>query len=212
MKPSSCLLNFIKELQIIIPNIYYYKVPLLITVFYSKFAIHYFLLYFLLHLLLLYVYSTFIYFYYFRKCSQRGKYRIKSIVKYATNGSFTDVVVLTERRKRPVGLYVSHLPEGPTSFFKLTNVKLAQEMKCSAAVTTHKPEVVLNNFDTRLGRRVARQLLALFPIVRPVILLLIHCCQFLRLSLIFMLCGGANNIVVAIHRYNYIIMTSNIFQ
>lgn len=73
------------------------------------------------------------------------------------------MIILAEHRKRPSGLYISHLPEGPTSFFKLTNVKLAQEMEGSAATTTHLPEVILNNFTTRLGQRTARQLAALFP-------------------------------------------------
>ncbi|XP_055388663.1 brix domain-containing protein F44G4.1-like [Condylostylus longicornis] len=117
-KPSRCLLEFVKELQIIIPNVFYYK---------------------------------------------RGDYRIKSIVKYGINKEFTDIIVLAEHLKRPSGMYISHLPEGPTSFFKLTNVKLAQEMKGSAAVTTHQPEVILNGFTTRLGRRAARQLAVLFP-------------------------------------------------
>lgn len=97
---------------------------------------------------------------------KRGDYRLKSIVKYATNKEFTDVLVLAEHKKKPCGLYICHLPEGPTSFFRLTNVKLAQDMPGGAAVTTHSPEVILNNFTTPLGRRVARQLMALFPQVR----------------------------------------------
>lgn len=94
---------------------------------------------------------------------QRDNYRLKSVVKYAAHKEFTDVIILAEHLKRPCGMYICHLPEGPTSFFKLTNVKLAQEMKGSAALTTHDPEVILNNFTTRLGRRAARQLAALFP-------------------------------------------------
>lgn len=103
---------------------------------------------------------------FFSSYLQRNNYRIQSIVKYATNKEFTDVVILAEHLKRPSGIYICHLPEGPTSFFKLTNVKLAKEMKGSAATTTHLPEVILNNFASRLGRRTARQLAALFPQVR----------------------------------------------
>lgn len=56
--------------------------------------------------------------------------------------------------------------EGPTSYFRLSGVRLAQEMHGGATMTTHLPELLLNNFTTRLGRRVARQLAALFPLVR----------------------------------------------
>jgi ribosome production factor 1 len=94
---------------------------------------------------------------------KRGNFRAKSIMKYAINKEFTDVIIIVEHLKKPYGMYISHLPEGPTSFFRLTSLKLSQEMKGSAALTTHLPEVLLNNFTTRLGRRVAKQLMALFP-------------------------------------------------
>lgn len=108
---------------------------------------------------------------------QRSHYRLKSIIKYATHKGFTDIIILAEHHRRPCGMYICHLPEGPTSFFKLTNVKLARDMKGSAALTTHHPEVILNNFTTRLGRRAARQLAVLFPQVLMVLF------SFTRLTL-----------------------------
>lgn len=62
--------------------------------------------------------------------------------------------------------FVSCCSEGPTSYFRISGVRLAQEMHGAATMTTHLPELLLNNFTTRLGRRVARQLAALFPLVR----------------------------------------------
>eukprot|EP00386_Alphamonas_edax_P008467 GDKI01027747.1.p1 GENE.GDKI01027747.1~~GDKI01027747.1.p1 ORF type:complete len:382 (+),score=113.05 GDKI01027747.1:127-1146(+) len=94
---------------------------------------------------------------------KRGDFEIKKIVKYATNKGFTDLIVFNEKNKKPHGMWVTHLPEGPTSYYKITNVKLGQQMKHSATPSSHDPELILNNFDTRVGHRVARQLAALFP-------------------------------------------------
>lgn len=73
------------------------------------------------------------------------------------------MLVINENRKQPDGLLVIHLPNGPTAHFRVSNVKITTEMKKShKAITTHRPEVVLNNFTTRLGLSVGRMLGALF--------------------------------------------------
>lgn len=59
-------------------------------------------------------------------------------------------------------MLVSRLPEGPTAFFKVTNVKLNEDIKDHGKRTDHQPELILNNFSTRLGHRVGRFLGSLF--------------------------------------------------
>ncbi|KAF7456265.1 putative IMP4 family U3 small nucleolar ribonucleoprotein (snoRNP) [Cryptosporidium felis] len=100
---------------------------------------------------------------------KRNGFNIKDIIKEVnekgTQDNYTDILIFTEHpiKKIPWGLYISHLPIGPTSYFRLRSVKLAQDMKGSAFSTTHNPEVILNNFDTRIGYRIGRQLASLFP-------------------------------------------------
>jgi ribosome production factor 1 len=55
-----------------------------------------------------------------------------------------------------------HLPCGPTALFRLSNVKLNSEIEGHGQMSPHNPEVILNNFKTRLGRRVGRMLASLF--------------------------------------------------
>ncbi|CAJ0752585.1 16500_t:CDS:2 [Entrophospora sp. SA101] len=43
-----------------------------------------------------------------------------------------------------------HLPNGPTPYFRLTNVKLSHEIYGHGRSSNHKPELILNNFNTRL--------------------------------------------------------------
>jgi ribosome production factor 1 len=86
------------------------------------------------------------------------------MIEWAKTKEFTDVIIVTEKAKKPTGFYISHLPEGPTSFWKMTRLKLGADIKGGATCNaSHMPELMLNNFDTRLGRRVGRQLAALFP-------------------------------------------------
>ncbi|KAH8582825.1 IMP4-like U4 small nucleolar ribonucleoprotein [Cryptosporidium sp. chipmunk genotype I] len=100
---------------------------------------------------------------------KRNGFNIKDIIKEVnekgTKNNYTDILIFTEHpiKKIPWGLYICHLPIGPTSYFRIRSVKLAQDMKGSAFSTTHNPEVILNNFDTRIGYRIGRQLASLFP-------------------------------------------------
>lgn len=88
---------------------------------------------------------------------------LKKIIPQAKERGFTALVVVNEDKKMPNGVVISHLPDGPTAHFKLTSVKLGKTIKNHGRETSHRPEVILNNFSTRLGHSVARLLAALFP-------------------------------------------------
>lgn len=61
------------------------------------------------------------------------------------------------------GMLLVHLPDGPTAHFRLSNLKLGRDIKGHGRATAHKPELILNHFDTRLGHRVGRMFASLFP-------------------------------------------------
>ncbi|XP_008551673.1 probable ribosome production factor 1 [Microplitis demolitor] len=93
----------------------------------------------------------------------RNRSGVKKMVKSATARGFTDIVIVNENQCQPNGMLVIHLPDGPTALFKLSNVKITPELKRShKEITTHRPEVILNNFSTRLGHTIGRMLGALF--------------------------------------------------
>lgn len=89
---------------------------------------------------------------------------LKALGRLAADRGFTNLVVINEDRKRVTGLLVQHLPAGPTFLFQVTNLKLRKEIKGHGNPLTTKPELILNNFLTRVGKRVARVLGALFPL------------------------------------------------
>lgn len=94
---------------------------------------------------------------------ERGDYHVKQIVKYASNREFTSMIVINENHKRPNGLLLIHLPDGPTAHFKLSSLVLSKRIKGHGTPTRHQPELILNNFSTRLGHRVGRLLASVFP-------------------------------------------------
>lgn len=94
----------------------------------------------------------------------RKDFKFKKICEYASNQGFTDLVLFHEKAKVIQGCYITHLPKGPTSYWRMTRLKLGQEMKGGATCNaSHNPELIMNNFTSRLGRRMGRQLAALFP-------------------------------------------------
>lgn len=92
---------------------------------------------------------------------ERRGFEVKDIIEQAIEKDFTDLIIINEDRKEPNGLLLTHLPDGPTAHFKLSNLRLSSEIPGKGAMSNHKPELVLNRFNTRLGRRVGRMLGAL---------------------------------------------------
>ncbi|XP_020254609.1 ribosome production factor 1 [Asparagus officinalis] len=94
---------------------------------------------------------------------KRGTYELKKIVEYAKKREFTSIVVIHTNRREPDALVIINLPEGPTAHFKLSNLILRKDIKGHGNPTGHMPELVLNNFTTRLGHLQCKMIQSLFP-------------------------------------------------
>jgi len=93
----------------------------------------------------------------------RKKYKLTEIVEFCKKDGYTDIIVINEDRKHPHSLILCHLPDGPTAFFRLTSIVKSNNIYNRAQPSDHFPELILNNFNTRLGVTVARMLSALVP-------------------------------------------------
>ncbi|KAL8273478.1 hypothetical protein Esti_002544 [Eimeria stiedai] len=125
---------------------------------------------------------------------------VKTVCAAAIAGGFSAVLLFKEKMGKPHGLYICHVPGAAAAVIAaaaaavagvdaaaaavvaaaaagsglartagaaagaLTNVVLAQDLPGGASSSTHTPELLLNNFTTSLGRRVARLIGSLFPI------------------------------------------------
>jgi ribosome production factor 1 len=91
------------------------------------------------------------------------KFSLREISKFANNREYTSVILLKEDAKKPTGLTIVHLPDGPTCHFSIANWVEGKKLPGHGNPTNHYPELILNNFRTPLGLLAARLFLTLFP-------------------------------------------------
>jgi ribosome production factor 1 len=94
---------------------------------------------------------------------RRARFPLKRICEFAAARGFTHLMVVGEKGKEVASLLVVKLPDGPTALFRVTSARLGAEITGHGNPTGHRPEVILNNFSTRLGHRIGRMLGSLFP-------------------------------------------------
>lgn len=92
----------------------------------------------------------------------RKHFCIKGMISAAAERGYTHLFIVQENMRRPVGLYVIALPGGPTAYFRLSSVRFVEHIRNRAPYSHHKPEIIMNNFRTRLGLSVSRLLATLF--------------------------------------------------
>ncbi|KAF2074375.1 hypothetical protein CYY_004309 [Polysphondylium violaceum] len=97
------------------------------------------------------------------KFFHRRKYNIKEIVDFCNNRDYTDLVVINETEGVINEMIISHLPNGPTATFRITNITMPEDIPGGGEMTKHKAELIVNNFNTRLGFTVGRMFASLFP-------------------------------------------------
>lgn len=91
------------------------------------------------------------------------KFSLREISKFAAHREYTSVIMLKEDSKKPTGLTIVHLPDGPTCHFSIANWMEGKKLPGHGNPTNHYPELILNNFRTPLGLLSARIFLTLFP-------------------------------------------------
>lgn len=90
-------------------------------------------------------------------------FKLKEIVDICKRRGFTDLVIINEDKKKVTGLTFMHLPEGPSFYFKISSYVEVQKISGHGRPTSHIPELILNNFQTRLGKTVGRLFQSIFP-------------------------------------------------
>jgi len=90
---------------------------------------------------------------------------LQKLASGAAERGFTDLLVINEEkaRKKIDAITLIHLPSGPSCRFRVSSVQTCQSITGHGNATTHLPELILNNFTTRLGVRVARFFQCLLP-------------------------------------------------
>ena len=92
----------------------------------------------------------------------RKKYSLIQISKLALKRNFTHMIALNERNKKPFSLSICVLNTGPTFHFRLRKYIPSYKIFNKGNPTGHNPELILKNFNTAVGRRLARGLSSLY--------------------------------------------------
>ncbi|KNG47211.1 rna processing factor 1 [Stemphylium lycopersici] len=93
------------------------------------------------------------------------KYSVREIASFASARGYTALVILmqAEHEKKPDGLDIVTLPEGPHFHFSVSNWVDGKKLPRHANDTGHYPELILNQFKTPLGILTAHLFKNLFP-------------------------------------------------
>lgn len=81
---------------------------------------------------------------------------IKGTMKAAHQRGYTHLLVVNQDARKPNGILMIHLPDGPTANFKLSSVKYHKDIRRHGALSSERPEIIVNNFHTRLGQTIGR--------------------------------------------------------
>ncbi|KAK6542291.1 hypothetical protein TWF694_006251 [Orbilia ellipsospora] len=92
-----------------------------------------------------------------------NRFTIPQIASFATNRSYTHLIVGLEDSKNLHGLIIILLPLGPTFHFSLTNYADGKAIQGRGVNTDHIPELILNNFTTSIGKLTASLFQSLYP-------------------------------------------------
>ncbi|CDU17619.1 ribosome production factor 1, putative [Plasmodium yoelii] len=86
------------------------------------------------------------------------------LYKNAIENNFSTFILIEEGiDKHPKHMFISTLPNGPTSKYSLTNIFYGYKKNTDIEITTLPPEVYITNFNTFIGERIKRQLHTLVP-------------------------------------------------
>lgn len=94
----------------------------------------------------------------------RGGLSVNQLMDAARKESYSDVIVLQETRGVPDSMTVSHLPLGPTVVFTIHNLVARHDIKDVGTMSEQYPQLIFENFTTKLGGRIKDVLKYLFPV------------------------------------------------
>ncbi|KAL6925705.1 Ribosome production factor 1 [Hanseniaspora valbyensis] len=90
-------------------------------------------------------------------------FTVKDMCKFCNNRNYDFLMIINEDKKKITGLTVIKLPIGPSFYFKISSYVNSKQIVGHGNPTSHVPELILNNFQTKLGNTVGTLFQTLFP-------------------------------------------------
>ena len=93
----------------------------------------------------------------------RGSRSLFELVASVRQAGFSDLLLVHETRGVPDGLIVSHMPNGPTLYLNVSDVVMRQDVNPDSTVLEKAPQLVFENLNQKMGKRIQRIIQHLFP-------------------------------------------------
>lgn len=90
--------------------------------------------------------------------------RVEDLIKDATASGYSHIALVGESQKTPTNFVLIGLPEGPSFYFRLSSIKTSRNIINKGRSSDYSPELILNNFDSKIGRIVGQMFVSLFPV------------------------------------------------
>lgn len=92
----------------------------------------------------------------------RKRHSLIQVAKLAPKRNFTHMIAINDRNKKPYSLTICKLGTGPTFHFRVRKYIPTYKIFNKGNPTGHNPEIILKNFNTAVGRRLARGLSSMY--------------------------------------------------
>ena len=90
----------------------------------------------------------------------RQKFKLEEIYEFGKNMGYSHVMIVRDAGRWE--LLIRTL-EGGLAVFKLTSIMLGKDIYHHGLATDHNPELILNNFNSKVGIKVGRLFASMFP-------------------------------------------------
>jgi len=93
---------------------------------------------------------------------ERKNYEYKKIVKFAKNVGFRNVLVINQEKNKINSMLLINMSSSTEALFRISNLKLKAALPGCGRPSKYQPEVMLNNFNTMTGRKIAYMFASMF--------------------------------------------------
>lgn len=81
----------------------------------------------------------------------------------AIDEEYSDLLVIVNANNQVNTMMHLHLPNGPSASWRVTSITLPKQIPGHAKTSEHYPELIMRQFETRIGQFCSRMLRSLFP-------------------------------------------------
>eukprot|EP00747_Dinoflagellata_sp_TGD_P150401 gnl/TRDRNA2_/TRDRNA2_177104_c1_seq1.p1 gnl/TRDRNA2_/TRDRNA2_177104_c1~~gnl/TRDRNA2_/TRDRNA2_177104_c1_seq1.p1 ORF type:complete len:286 (+),score=-21.39 gnl/TRDRNA2_/TRDRNA2_177104_c1_seq1:77-934(+) len=93
---------------------------------------------------------------------ERKNYKLTKVVNFAKNKGFGNILVIKQQKNKIDSMLLINMSSDTAALFRISNLKLKAALPEYGSPSDYQPEIMLNNFNTIIGRKIALMLASMF--------------------------------------------------